>query len=201
MSSSRDGTPPGSLDAASTFELVHRANDGDREAMDALFTRYLRPLQRWATGRLPHWARNAADTHDLVQDTLINAFRKLGSFEPRREGALLAYLRQAVMNRIRDELRRASVRPEGVELTDAHHANMPSPLDEVIGLDTLARYESALARLRLEDREAIVARIEFGQSYDELAVTLDKPSRDAARVAVSRALVRLAAEMKTGPRD
>src|SRR6187399_2746697 len=117
MSSSGGGTPPGSLDAQSTFELVHRANEGDGEAMDALFTRYLKPLQRWATGRLPPWARNAADTHDIVQDSLINAFKRLGSFEPRREGALLAYLRQAVMNRIRDELRRTSVRPVGVELT------------------------------------------------------------------------------------
>ena len=61
--------------------------------------------------------------------------------------------------------------------------------------------EAALGRLRAEDREAIVARIEFGQSYDELALTLDKPSRDAARVAVSRALVRLAAEMKADRRE
>ena len=188
--------PPGSLDAASTFELVNRANSGDAAALDALFSRYLKPLQRWATGRLPQWARNATDTHDIVQETLINAFRRIGTFEPRREGALLAYLRQAVMNRVRDELRRASVRPERVELDERHESAEPSPLEHAIGMDTLARYEAALARLRPEDREAIVARIEFGQSYDELAATLDKPSRDAARVAVSRALVRLAAEMK-----
>jgi RNA polymerase sigma-70 factor (ECF subfamily) len=148
---------------------------------------------------LPRWARSTSDTNDIVQETLINAIRKLGTFEPRREGALLAYLRQAVMNRVRDELRRASVRPVRVELDDAHQAAGPSPLEEVIGLDTMARYEAALARLRAEDREAIVARIEFGQSYDELAVTLDKPTREAARMAVSRALVRLAAEMKRIP--
>lgn len=199
MNAPRPAAARGSLDAASTFELVHLANGGNAEAVEVLFSRYLGPLQRWASGRLPRWARSTSDTNDIVQETLINAIRKLGTFEPRREGALLAYLRQAVMNRVRDELRRASVRPARVELDDAYQAGGPSPLDEVIGLDTMARYEAALARLRAEDREAIVARIEFGQSYDELAVTLDKPTREAARMAVSRALVRLATEMKRIP--
>ena len=71
-----------SPDADSTFQLLERAHAGDDGALEALFARYLKPLQRWASGRLPRWARSAADTHDLVQDTLLNAFRKIGSFEP-----------------------------------------------------------------------------------------------------------------------
>jgi DNA-directed RNA polymerase specialized sigma24 family protein len=43
-----------------------------------------------------------------------------------------------------------------------------------------------------EDREAIVARVELGQSWEEVAAMLDKPSPAAARVATQRALVRLA---------
>lgn len=191
--SAGDGQGP---DANSTFQLLDRANRGDSAALDTLFARYLKPLQHWASGRLPRWARNAADTHDLVQDTLLNAFRRIGSFEPRREGAFQAYLRQAVMNRIRDQIRRTGTRPAIETFEEAEHQHPASPLEDVIGLETFERYEAALARLAPAEREAVIGRVELGQSYDELAAALEKPSADAARMAVARALVRLAEEMK-----
>ena len=73
-----------------------------------------------------------------------------------------------------------------------------SPLEQAIGREAVERYEAALARLRAEDREAIVARIEMEMSYREAAAALNKPTEDAARMAVSRALVRLAKEMDHG---
>ena len=93
-------------DLESTFALLDRARGGDRAALDRLFARHLKPLQRWASGRLPAWARGLTDTDDLVQDTLLRTFKRMESFEPRRVGALQAYLRQAVLNRLRDELRK-----------------------------------------------------------------------------------------------
>ena len=60
----------------------------------------------------------------------------------------------------------------------------------------MRRYEAALARLRPDDREAIVARLELQYSYDELAVALGKPTANAARVAVLRAMSRLADQMR-----
>jgi len=189
-------TPGASPDAESTFQLLERANAGEAAALDALFARYLKPLQRWASGRLPAWARSAADTHDLVQDTLLNAFRKIGTFEPRREGAFQAYLRQAVMNRILDELRRTKARPVSATFDELEHEHGGSPLDDAIELETLERYEAALTRLTPDEREAIIGRVELGQSYEELAASLKSPSADAARKTVARALVRLAKEMK-----
>ena len=55
---------------------------------------------------------------------------------------------------------------------------------------------AALTRLRTEEREAIVARVEMGLSYQEIAEALGKPTPEAARMAVSRALMRLAREME-----
>ena len=66
------------------------------------------PHEVGASGRLPRWARDTADTQDLVQETLFQTFKKIEKFEARGEGALFAYLRQAILNRIRDELRRAN---------------------------------------------------------------------------------------------
>jgi RNA polymerase sigma-70 factor (ECF subfamily) len=72
----------------------------------------------------------------------------------------------------------------------------PSPLEQLIGKQMLDRYESALAQLKPEDREAVVGRLEFGLAYNELAAALGKNSPDAARMAVSRALLKIAEAMR-----
>ncbi len=178
------------------MQLLRRARAGDRDALDQLFARHLPRLKRWAHGRLPRRGRDRGDTTDVVHDAAMNVFERLDRFEPRHRGALQAYLRQAVLNRIRDEHRRVMRRPEAVELApELADGSTPSPLDEAIGAETAARYRQALASLRPDDQQAVVARIEMGYSYEQVALLLDKPSPDAARVAVSRALVRLATLM------
>jgi RNA polymerase sigma-70 factor (ECF subfamily) len=74
----------------------------------------------------------------------------------------------------------------------------PSPLEEAIGQQALERYERALERLRPGEREAIIARVEMGLSYEELAAALGKPTPDAARKVAQRALIRLGEEMARG---
>jgi RNA polymerase sigma-70 factor, ECF subfamily len=182
----------------STVVLVERAKAGDRNALDRLFARYLPSLRRWASGRLPQWTRDLMDTDDLVQETVIRAVNRMGQFESRHEGALQACLRQAVLNRIRDEVRRSKRSPIETALDENATDHGTSPLENAIGREALERYETALARLRPEDREAIVARVEMDGSYQEVAVALGKSSADAARMAVSRALLRLAEEMSHG---
>jgi RNA polymerase sigma-70 factor (ECF subfamily) len=182
----------------STFHLIERARAGDQEAMERLFARHLRPLQRWTRSRLPKWARDIADTDDLVQDTLVQTFKRINDFEPRRVGALQAYLRQAVLNRIRNELRRKGREPQATDLDGIEVESIESPLERAIGREAVEQYEAALQRLTADEREAIIARVEMGYSYEELAEALGKPTPDAARKAARRALVRLAEEMKRG---
>jgi RNA polymerase sigma factor (sigma-70 family) len=182
----------------SSLWLLERAQDGDREALGLLYERYLPPLRRWARGRLPRWARAAADTDDLVQDTLLNSLRGVEAFDPRHSGAFQAYLRQGILNRLRDEIRKVKRRPQHHEALDEAIDPGPSPVDEAVGRETMARYEAALEKIKPEDREAILGRVELGFSYEELAADLGKPSSDAARMAVSRALLRLAREMSRG---
>jgi RNA polymerase sigma factor (sigma-70 family) len=193
------GDPPASaertVDPESTFSLVERAQAGDQEALDRLLARHLTPLRRWARGRLPQWARDVADTDDLVQDALLQTFRRLSVFEVRGPGALQAYLRQAVLNRVRNELRKKGRRPEETDLGGLEVAVGQSPLEAAIGKEAVDRYERALAALTPDEREAIIGRVEMGYSYDELADLLGKPSADAARKAAQRALVRLTRQM------
>ena len=180
----------------STFQLIERARQGDQEALERLFAQHLKPLQRWAQGRLPQWARDLADTDDLVQDALSQTFKRLDTFEIRGVGALRAYLRQAVTNRIRDELRRKGRHPSVTDLDGIEVDEADSPLEQAIGQEAVERYEKGLQRLTPEDREVIIARVEQGYSYEELAEALGKPTSEAARKAARRALLRLAAEMK-----
>jgi RNA polymerase sigma-70 factor (ECF subfamily) len=187
-------------DPDTTIQLIERAQQGDPAALDRLFARHLRPLQRFARGRLPRWARDVADTDDLVQDTLLRTFTRLGSFEPRQTGALQAYLRQAVVNRLRDEIRRKRRAPESTDVDTEMLPAEGSPLEEAIGREAVEAYEQALTRLKPEEREAVIGRVELGCSYEELAESLGKPTAEAARKAAQRALVRLATEMKRGRR-
>lgn len=179
--------------------LLSRARRGDQSALGALFARHLTPLQRWAHGRLPRWVRTMADTADLVQDAILNTLQRLHTFEPQGHGALRAYLRKAVENRINDEHRRIARRGQGAVLDDAAPDQRgASPLEEAVATETEERYRAALARLSPTDRRLIVARVELGYTYEQLALLTGKRRTDSARVALHRALVRLAEEMGRG---
>ena len=182
-------------DLLSTVELIDRARRNDAAAINQLFARHLAPLRRWARGRLPIPARDLADTDDLVQDALVRTLKRIGEIDVGGGGSLQAYLRQAVLNRIRDECRHSRRLPARADIDIVEDDSRQSPLEEAIGRETVERYERALGRLTVEDREAIIARVEMGYTYEELAEALGKPTWDAARKAAKRALVRLAVEM------
>ena len=161
-----------SLAAASSLRLLLRARRGDLSAREALIARYFPWLRRWARGRLPDWARAGVDTSDLVQDALLQTFRRIAYFESQRDGAFRAYLRLAVDNRIRDEMRRIARRSrvDPSETTDLLVDGGPSPLEQFITDETWARYLQGLQRLTPRERRLIVGRAEMGYSYKQLAL-------------------------------
>ncbi len=192
------GKPDAPGSAETSFALLLRAKTGDSHAREELFCRYLPRVRRWAHGRLPGYSRSLLNTDDLAQEVLCRAFVSLENFTPHHEGAFQGFLRQIMLNRVRDEVRSAQRRPTAELLEDEHIAGDPSPVELAIGAEALERYEAALARLKPQERELIVARCELDFSNDEIAALFDKPSTAAARVAVGRALVRLAEEMARG---
>jgi RNA polymerase sigma-70 factor, ECF subfamily len=197
MTTTRSDRPAAHSTAAdTTSRLVGRAQSGDTDALNDLFSRHVPILNRFARGRLPGWARDLADTHDLVQETVIQAFKNVRGFESRGKGALRAYLRQALLNRLRNEIRRASRRPALEGLDDQAPSLGTSPLQLAIRQQQRERYDAALCRLKDTDRDLIVARLELGLTYEEIAEALGKPSWNAARMGVARALIRLANELK-----
>ena len=190
------GSGDGLLSDEPTIELITRARTGDTAATEALMQRCLPALRRWAHGKLPAMARSYMDTGDLVQEAALNAIRHLDTFEPRRVGAMQAYLVQSVINRIRDEVRRVSRRGVTTEIPEETSSNDQSPLEFAIAAQTYDRYRDALKCLKTRDRQIAVARIELQWTAAEIAERFQFRTRDGARMATVRALERLAAELK-----
>ncbi len=180
-----------------TIELVVRAREGDRIAVEALLQRSIPGLKRFAHGRLPAAARGSLDTGDLVQETVLHVLRRLDTFEPRHVGAMQAYLRQSVINRIRDEVRRIGRHPAPAELPQDLAADIPSPLEEAVRSEAYERYRTVLATLSPRDRQMVVARIEAQWNLSEIAQRFNMRTVDGARMAVTRAMRRLMDRLKT----
>ncbi len=176
-----------------TMELTARAHTGDPAALEVLLDRCLPLIQRWALGRLPHDSCDLA--HGLIQETVLRSLTRLQPNNRSRQGALQAYLRRAVADRLRDETRRLPPQLNAAASNRVQAIESPSRLEHAIGREGLERYEAGLDRLTALDREAIIARFEFHQSYGEIAIAIAQPDATSARVTVVRALRRLIEEM------
>lgn len=180
------------MQVEATELLLRRIRAGDAAATQSLYDRCLPVLLRWAHGRLPHYARTASDTEDLVQTTLLRALRRLDEFEASGSGAFLAYLRQILLNEVRHEIRSqrrhgVHVPVDGLELGDGGQ----SAIERLVNEERLRAYERALAGLGKRQQELVVLRIEFGLSYPEIAAEIGG-NADSVRMMVTRALQRMA---------
>ena len=186
-------------DARCALDVTGAVQEGqtvDAGAWRELLDGYTPQLHRFARARMPAQVRVMTDSLDVVQDAVVSVYGQLRKrrFVARHEGALRAYLRTAVRNRIVDITRRASRVPMCVNLTDYADPGR-SPLERVVQLENTARYRWALRRLTPRDRMAIILRFEHFASYAELAQRLGLPTTNAARVMLSRALRRLGAAL------
>jgi RNA polymerase sigma-70 factor, ECF subfamily len=181
-----------------TAVLINHLKAGDMRAREALFQRYLPLLQRWSHGRLPGYARGSNDTNDLVQITLMRALNRLEDFQSEGSGSFLAYLRRILLNVVRDEIRRTGRSGIKVTLHDAQaDGHLPSPVEQLVGQEQLARYEKALAQLPERQQEVMILRIEFGLSFPQISEEVGS-TPDAVRMMINRATDQMANLLQKG---
>jgi RNA polymerase sigma factor (sigma-70 family) len=178
----------------STVHILERAQRGDRAALHALIDRAMPPVRRWARGRLPQYARQDANTEDVVQDAVLGTIKNIKRLRRVTLGGVQAYLRQSVVNRIRDLIRGKKRRGIVIELDENLPDNRLSPLEAAIRRERHDRFLDALRRLSPTDRQVIVWRLELGYSVEEIAPRLGK-SNAAAGMTVTRAVARLATQL------
>jgi RNA polymerase sigma factor (sigma-70 family) len=171
-------------------QLVALALAGDARAFGALVTRYQEiavAVAYAATGDL-------ALSEDLAQEALVVAWRRLPTLsEPDRFGPWLCGIVRHVARS--DRRHRSRHAPAGGELPDALASGQPSPLDEVMARQTLARTWQALRRLPSRYREPLVLYCRLDHSHARVAASLGL-SEEAVRQRVSRARQKLRAEVE-----
>jgi len=197
-SAAGDGSSRGRDELDSTVDLLKRIRAGDERARDLLLQRYMPVLRRLARGKVPMRARPLADTDELVQRTMTAVFQHMDTFEHRHEGAFLAYLRKVLHNKILDIARQTH--PEVTEVDGAIPYGGPSPIEDLIGRQRLESYYRALECLKEQARLAVILRLEMGYTFEQIAVAIECPTANAARMMVGRALTRMA-EIMSGHQE
>jgi RNA polymerase sigma-70 factor (ECF subfamily) len=168
---------------------VSRARDGDAEAFRLLVERHSRPIFRVAY----RMTGNEHDADDVVQETLLRAYRQLDRFEDRSNFG--TWLHRIAVNCSLDLLR-ARVRLEKRHATEAGDeeaefvANDPQPDRILLSTELREHVASALAQLSGNERTAFVLRHFEGVPIEEIGRTLGIQV-NAAKHTVFRAVRKL----------
>jgi RNA polymerase sigma factor (sigma-70 family) len=183
--------------AHTTAYLLDQVRAGDIQAKVQLIARVDPLLRRFARGRVPQLLRHQQDTADLIQNTWLRVLERLPEIQTQEKGAFFAYLRAALVNALREALRRQQ-RQSNVLVSNEHlsgEAANASTLDvpaRHVDPDDWLSWEQALQVMDPELRGLVLMRFEFGMSFQEIAGELaDTP--DAVRMKLSRALTKMAA--------
>jgi len=179
----------------STCGLFFRAKHGDLEAREKLWKKLRDRLCRYAHGKLPRRLRSLVETEDVVQDALTQTLRRIDLFDPKHSGAFGVALFVTMKRCLIDQHRRASRQPAPGETATSLVAEGPSPMEEAIEKEKLERVITARFKLSEEDQALLTARLDLDLGYPDVAQLFGKPSPDAARVAVQRAIGRLVKKM------
>lgn len=155
-------------------ELVERFQGGEASAFDILVRRWERKLQ----GAIYRLVGPGEDVRDLSQETLLKAYRGLGTFK--KEARFSSWLYQIALNVCRDRMRRTRGKShvsfdELSEVGETAGDAGPSALELIEARDLSRQVAAAVAALPEEQREVVVLKEYQGLTFLEIAETLDVP--------------------------
>lgn len=162
---------PGS--ANDDARLIERSVSGDSEAFGRLVTRYQDRLYN----SMVHYLRNETEAEDVVQETFILAFTRLGSFQGK--SAFYTWLYRIAFNtaisRGRRRRPRVSVERDLLDAGTGLDGEGPQPGDQLQQDERAAELMAALGRLNQEHRAILVLREMDELSYEEISEILETP--------------------------
>jgi RNA polymerase sigma-70 factor (ECF subfamily) len=182
-----------------TERLLRAAREGDRASLDALLDRHRGRLHAFLRARMDPALARAVPPEDVLQETLIEAARKVAAFEDRGPASFYRWLvaiarfKAAEADRARRALKRAAVGP----LEDDPPGRGTSPSEGALRHERAERLRGALEAIPPDQAEAVRLRYLEGLSVAE---TADRMARSEASVKalVSRGLDALAGKV-SGP--
>jgi RNA polymerase sigma-70 factor, ECF subfamily len=169
----------------SDSELVDKATNGDRRALDTLVERYSPRVNRLAS----HLMGDLEEARDAAQESLVKVCTRLKQF--RGEAQFATWLHRLVVNTCRDRMAFQRVRrSEPLELDEHAVADDVDPTNAAMLTDLRRDLADALSRLSADQRIAVVLRDSFGLSYKEISRVARMPV-GTAKCYVHRARARL----------
>lgn len=186
--------------------LLAKARNGDAAALDRLFEMCRNYVGLVARAHVESWLQAKVDASDLVQQTLLEAYRDFGRFHGATEGEWLGWLRQILSHNAADFVRqfcktdKRQARKE-VRLDNAQDSSAPgglanisdggeTPSQQLLRKERELQVADAIARLAPDHREVIILRNLQRLPFDEVARHM-KRSRPAAQMLWMRAMQKL----------
>jgi RNA polymerase sigma-70 factor (ECF subfamily) len=169
----------------SDSELVDKATNGDRRALDTLVERYSPRVNRLASQLMD----DLEEARDAAQESLVKVCTRLKQF--RGEAQFATWLHRLVVNTCRDRMAFQRVRrSEPLELDEHAVADDADPSSAAMLTDLRRDLADALSRLSADQRIAVVLRDSFGLSYKEISRVARMPV-GTAKCYVHRARAKL----------
>ena len=188
------------------------ARAGSREALGQLLDACRGFLVLIARQELDSDLRAKGSPSDLVQETFVEAQRDFVKFRGQSEPEVLAWLRQLLLNNLRDFTRRYQCaekrevdREVSIDAVDATGglgllfiSDSASPSEKVIRREKVDIVQQALRRLPDDQRRVLLLRYQEARSFEEIGTLMER-SGNAARKLWLRALERMEHELETAP--
>jgi RNA polymerase sigma-70 factor (ECF subfamily) len=193
-------------DSPTVAILLAQARKGDGQALDRLFGMCRNYVTIIARTQVEGWLRAKVDASDLVQQTLLEAYRDFTRFQGATEGEWLAWLRRILSHNAADFVRRfhktdkrqagrevALVNPDDSQAPDGLAniaAEQETPSQALMRKERELFLADALARLSPDHCEVIVLRNLQRLPFEEVAQRMGR-SRPAAQMLWMRAMQKL----------
>jgi RNA polymerase sigma-70 factor (ECF subfamily) len=192
----------------SASDLIRRCRQWEAAARDELFTRYRHHLWLLAQEQIGGRLRTRCDPSDLVQQTLLEAFRDFAGFTGAHEAELLAWLRQILAYNLYNEARhqgaqrrdaarqvsldeiRAGLDQSSVTLGQCLAGKLPSPSQAAGQREAAVHLADTLARLPEDYQTVLRLRVFEGLPAEEVAERMGRTA-GAVRMLQLRALTAL----------
>jgi len=185
----------------STHDLVQRVKAGDSQAFAGLFVKYESRLAVLIHYKLGQDLRRLVDVDDVLQETLMRAYRDIGGFQYRSPGAFMSWLARIAEHVIMDLARSQGRQKREAEMVRFRSDSNPGGSEPVDSMtpSRIFRENEALVRLieQLDElpedyrNVILLAKVE-GLTTAALAERLGK-SREATSLLLHRAIKRLRA--------
>jgi RNA polymerase sigma-70 factor, ECF subfamily len=193
--------------------LLERARAGDAAAREELFAKCRNYVNLVARAQVESWMRTKVDASDLVQQTLLEAYRGFQKFNGKSEGEWLAWLRQILTHNAQDFIRRLRTEKRGGAMeiplqvgTDSegffHDPAAPeaTPSELVSQREREIALADAIAQLSPDHQEVIILRNLQRLPFEDVADRMGR-SRPAAQMLWTRAIQRLEQLMSGSSQD